>query len=203
VLQSIADDISDNTTSSLFFSLAFLYQTKGAIQNAVKKIKKDNEIFSYGISDHAVKGLVGVAVQKPDGKVTLVRPEALRKNVPEPFKSEPTGGSGTRLHHKFIVIDFNKPTARVYMGSYNFSVAADTSNGENLLVIRDRKVATSYVVEAIRLFDHYHFRVAQLEAKKAKKKLQLAKPPRKTGEKAWWADDYTNKRKILDRELFA
>jgi phosphatidylserine/phosphatidylglycerophosphate/cardiolipin synthase-like enzyme len=203
VLQSIADDISDNTTSSLFFSLAFLYQTKGAIQNAVKKIKKDNEIFSYGISDHAVKGLVGVAVQKPDGKVTLVRPEALRKNVPEPFKSEPTGGSGTRLHHKFIVIDFNKPTARVYMGSYNFSVAADTSNGENLLVIRDRKVATSYVVEAIRLFDHYHFRVAQLEAKKAKKKLQLAKPPRKTGEKAWWADDYANKRKILDRELFA
>jgi hypothetical protein len=58
-------------------------------------------------------------------------------------------------------------------------------------------------VEAIRLFDHYHFRVAQLEAKKAKKKLQLAKPPRKTGEKAWWADDYTNRRKILDRELFA
>jgi phosphatidylserine/phosphatidylglycerophosphate/cardiolipin synthase-like enzyme len=101
------------------------------------------------------------------------------------------------------VIDFNEPTARVYMGSYNFSVAADTSNGENLLVIRDRRVAISYVVEAIRLFDHYHFRVAQLQAKTAKKKLQLAKPPRKTGEKAWWADDYSNPRKILDRELFA
>ena len=208
VLQSIADDISKNTTSSLFFSLAFLYQTKGAIQDAIKKIKKDNKIFSYGISDHEVKGLngktsVGVAVQKPDGKVTLVRPEALRKNIPEPFKSEPTGGGGTRMHHKFVVIDFNEPTARVYMGSYNFSVAADTSNGENLLVIRDRRVAISYVVEAIRLFDHYHFRVAQLQAKTAKKKLQLAKPPRKTGEKAWWADDYSNPRKILDRELFA
>jgi phosphatidylserine/phosphatidylglycerophosphate/cardiolipin synthase-like enzyme len=208
VLQSIADDISKNTTSSLFFSLAFLYQTKGAIQDAIKKIKKDNKIFSYGISDHEVKGLngktsVGVAVQKPDGKVTLVRPEALRKNIPEPFKSEPTGGGGTRMHHKFVVIDFNEPTARVYMGSYNFSVAADTSNGENLLVIRDRRVAISYMVEAIRLFDHYHFRVAQLQAKTAKKKLQLAKPPRKKGEKAWWADDYSNPRKILDRELFA
>ena len=208
VLQSIADDISKNTTSSLFFSLAFLYQTKGAIQDAIKKIKKDNKIFSYGISDHEVKGLngktsVGVAVQKPDGKVTLVRPEALRKNIPEPFKSEPTGGGGTRMHHKFVVIDFNQPTARVYMGSYNFSVAADTSNGENLLVIRDRRIAISYMVEAIRLFDHYHFRVAQLQAKTAKKKLQLAKPPRKKGEKAWWADDYTNPRRILDRELFA
>lgn len=206
VLQKIADDIANNTTSSLFFSLAFLYQTPGAIQNAVRKIKKDNKIFSYGISDHKVAGLEeteGVDLQKPDGKVTLVSPAALTKNIPQPFKAEPTGGGGTRMHHKFIVIDFDKPTARVYMGSYNFSVAADTSNGENLLLIRDRRVAVSYVVEALRLFDHYHFRVAQMEAKKAKKKLHLAKPPRKPGERAWWAEDYSNLRKIRDRELFA
>jgi phosphatidylserine/phosphatidylglycerophosphate/cardiolipin synthase-like enzyme len=209
VLNAIADDIANNTTSSLFFSLAFLYQTPGPIQKAVKKIKKDNKIFSYGISDHEVKALsgesetAGVELQKPDGKVTLVHPEALGRNAPEPFKSEPTGGGGTRMHHKFIVIDFDKPAARVYMGSYNFSSAADVSNGENLLLIRDRRVATSYVVEALRIFDHYHFRVAQLEAKEAKKKLQLARPPRKAGEKPWWADDYTNARKIRDRELFA
>jgi len=43
--------------------------------------------------------------------------------VPEPFKSEPSGG-GTRMHHKFTVIDFDKPTARVYLGSYNFSTPA-------------------------------------------------------------------------------
>ena len=142
-------------------------------------------------------------VQKPDGKVTPVHPAALTKNVPEPFKSEPTGGGGNRMHHKFIVIDFDKPTARVYMGSYNFSSAADISNGENLLLIRDRRVAVSYVVEALRIFDHYHFRVAQHEAKEAKKKLQLARPPRKPGEKPWWAEDYTDTRKIRDRELFA
>ncbi len=209
VLQDVADDIANQTTSCLFFSLAFLYETPGAIQNAVKKIKKDNTIFSYGISDHKVKGLEGgetegVDLQKPDGKVTLVRPQSLTdKSVPEPFKSEPTGGGGTRLHHKFVVIDFDKPTARVYLGSYNFSSAADISNGENLLLIRDRRIAVSYVVEAIRIFDHYHFRVAQLEADTASKKLQLSKPPRKAGEKAWWAEDFTNARKILDRELFA
>jgi phosphatidylserine/phosphatidylglycerophosphate/cardiolipin synthase-like enzyme len=207
VLKAIADDIGKNTTSSLFFSLAFLYQTPGPIRDAVKKIKKDNKIFSYGISDHKVKGLdetAGVDVQKPDGKVTLVNPAALTpKNTPEPFKSEPTGGGGTRMHHKFVVIDFDKPTARVYMGSYNFSSAADISNGENLLLIRDRRIAVSYVVEAVRIFDHYHFRVAQMEAKTAKKKLQLAKPPRKAGERAWWQEDFTNVRKIRDRELFA
>ena len=107
------------------------------------------------------------------------------------------------MHHKFIVIDFDKPTARVYMGSYNFSVAADVSNGENLLLIRDRRVAVSYVVEAMRIFDHYHFRVAQVDAKRAKKRLQLDRPPRKSGQRAWWVEDYTNARKILDRQLFA
>ena len=56
VLSTIAKDIASNTTSSLFFSLAFLYQTPGAIRNAVKKLQKDGQIFSYGISDHAVEG---------------------------------------------------------------------------------------------------------------------------------------------------
>ncbi|HEV8367046.1 MAG TPA: phospholipase D-like domain-containing protein [Pyrinomonadaceae bacterium] len=207
-LKSIAEDIA-STTSNLFFSLAFLFQTKGAIQDAIKKIKADDQIFCYGISDHKVKGLdgrpetEGVDLQKPDGSVTVLRPEALVKNIPSPFKEEPTGGGGTRMHHKFVVIDFDKPTARVYMGSYNFSIAADSSNGENLLLIKDRRIATSYVVEAVRLFDHYHFRVAQLEAKEKKKKLQLSKPPRKAGEEAWWLKDYTDVRRIRDRKLFA
>ena len=209
VLKSIADDIAKNTKSNLFFSLAFLYQTPGPIRDAIKKKQQEKEIFSYGLSDHAVKGLDGepevggLDVAKPDGSVTLVQPAALSEHVPEPFKSEPTGGGGTRMHHKFIVIDFDQPTARVYMGSFNFSGAADTSNGENLLLLRDRRIAVSYVVQALSMFDHYHFRVLQAEAKTAKKKLQLAKPPRTAGEKAWWESFYTNPRKIRDRQVFA
>ena len=68
------------------------------------------------------------------------------------------------MHHKFVVIDFDKPTARVYMGSYNFSLAADTKNGENLLVIKDRRIAVAYMIEALRIFDHYHFRDAMQKA---------------------------------------
>jgi phosphatidylserine/phosphatidylglycerophosphate/cardiolipin synthase-like enzyme len=201
LLQSIADDVSTKTTSCLFYSLAFLYQTPGVIQDAIKKVSEDKKIFVYGISDRKVGG---IDLQKPDGNVAPVFPSALtKKNVPEPFKSEPTGGRGNRMHHKFIVLDFDKPTARVYLGSYNFSIPADTKNGENLLLIRDRRIAVSYTIEALRLIDHYHFRVAQQEANKAKKKLQLAKPPRKPGEKAWWVEDYTNAQKIRDRELFA
>jgi len=84
--------------------------------------------------------------------------------VPEPFKSEPTGGTGTRMHHKFTVIDFDKPTARVYLGSYNFSTPADRKNGENLVIVRDRRIAVSYMIEALSLFDHYSFRVAHKTA---------------------------------------
>ena len=201
LLQSIADDVAQNTTSSLFYSLAFLYQTPGVMQNAIKKVSKNKKIFVYGISDRKVGG---IDLQKPDGNVSPVYPSNLTKDtVPEPFKSEPTGGGGNRMHHKFLVLDFDKPSARVYLGSYNFSIPADTKNGENLLLIRDRRVATSYVIEALRIFDHYHFRVAQKEAKKARKKLHLAKPPRKPGDKAWWLDDYTNPRRVRDRELFA
>ena len=200
LLATIADDIGNKTTSSLFYSLAFLYQTPGPILDAIKKVTEDEEIFVYGISDRKVGG---IELQKPDGNLAPVRPSALGKNAPEPFKSEPVGGGGTRMHHKFVVIDFDKPTARVYLGSYNFSSAADTKNGENLLRIRDRRIAVSYVVEALRIFDHYHFRVVQQEAKKDKTQLALAKPPRSPREKPWWDEDYTDARKIRDRELFA
>jgi phosphatidylserine/phosphatidylglycerophosphate/cardiolipin synthase-like enzyme len=200
VLQSIADDIGQNTTSSLFFSLAFLYETPGPLLDAIKKLQQDNQKFCYGISDKTVPGL---DVARPDGTVVVVSPQALSANLPEPFKAEPTGGGGTRLHHKFVVIDFDKPTARVYMGSYNFSDAADTSNGENLLLIHNRRIAVSYMIEAVRIFDHYEFRAVQTHAQKARKKLQLQKPPRQPGEKPWFDEDYTNARKIRDRELFA
>lgn len=200
LLSSIADDIEKNTTSSLFYSIAFLYMTPGSIKEAIKNVSSKNNIFSYGVSDKKVGGL---DVHKPNGNISPLYPAALSKNVPEPFKSEPTGGGGTRMHHKFIVIDFDQPAARVYLGSFNFSKAADTSNGENLLVIRDRKIAVSYMIDLLCLIDHYHFRVAQNEAKKAKKKLILNKPPRSANEIPWWSEYYTDNTKIQDRILFS
>jgi hypothetical protein len=59
------------------------------------------------------------------------------------------------------------------------------------------------MIEALRLIDHYHFRVAQQEAKSSRSKLQLAKPPRQAGQKPWWAKYYRDPIKIRDRQLFA
>jgi phosphatidylserine/phosphatidylglycerophosphate/cardiolipin synthase-like enzyme len=200
LLKTIGDDIRDNTKSCLFYSLAFLSITPGVIKEAIKKVTKQKGIFVYGISD---KKVGGIDLQMPSGNIAPVFASALDKNIPEPFNKEPAGGGGNRMHHKFVVIDFDKPTARVYLGSYNFSIPADEKNGENLLLVRDRRIAVSYTIEALRIFDHYHFRIVQREAKKARKKLQLQKPPRKAGEKPWWHEDYADARKVRDRELFA
>jgi phosphatidylserine/phosphatidylglycerophosphate/cardiolipin synthase-like enzyme len=146
----------------------------------------------------------GLDLQKPNGNVEPVYSAELSKNLPAPFSKEPRGGhKGIRMHHKFVVIDFDRPTARVYLGSYNFSKSADKDNGDHLVLIRDRRIAVSFVVEALRIFDHYHFRVAQKESKRAQKELALRKPPREAGEKPWWEEDYTNAVKIRDRELFS
>lgn len=199
VLSSIANDIA-KTKSNLFYSLAFLSQTKGPVREAITTVTNDKNIFVYGISD---KKTGGFDLLKPDGNISPVYAGALTKNLPEPFKTEATGGGGTRMHHKFVVIDFDKPSARVYMGSYNFSDAADRSNGENLLCIKDRRVATAYMIEALRIFDHYHFRIASMQAKTNGKKLMLAHPPKNANGVAWFDDDYIIAIKIKDRKLFA
>ncbi|KAI0129143.1 hypothetical protein BJ170DRAFT_624174 [Xylariales sp. AK1849] len=198
-LQDIATDI-DSTGSSLFYSLAFLYETKGVIQNAIKNVTAKDGVFVYGLSDKSVGGL---DLQLPNGNPPIAFPDNLmQSDLPPPFKAEATGGSGTRLHHKFVVIDFDKPTARVYTGSYNFSTAADTKNGENLFLIRDQRVATSYMIEALAMFDHYQFRDVEAKSKDAGQPIELQKPPANSGEKPWWDEYWTDPRKQHDREMF-
>jgi PLD-like domain len=199
ILADIGADII-SATSSVFYSLAFLGQTTGPIRDAITQVTEREDIFVYGIADTRVGG---IKIRTPDGNLTPVSPAQLNNQAPPPFRVEPSGGPGVRLHHKFVVIDADKPTARVYVGSYNFSNPADTKNGENLLLIRDRRVAVAYMVEAVRIFDHYEFRMKQLAAASGRTTLSLQKPPRDPGEVAWWMEDYTNQQKARDRLLFA
>ena len=196
-LAAIAADVR-TAKSSLLYSLAFLHQTRGDIRDAVGAVT-NSPVFTYGISDKET----AVELDSPDGNIVPVYFSRLSKNVPPPFKHEPDSGMGTNMHHKFLVIDFDKPSARVYTGSYNFSKPADRQNGENLLLIRDRRIATSYMVEALRIFDHYQFRIAQQDAAKAKRTLELKPPPSTPGQTPWWLDDFTVPHRIRDREVFA
>lgn len=197
VQADLAADIG-SAQSSVLYSLAFLYQTPGAVTEAIKTVTDSDNIFVYGISDKAT----GIVVQKPDGNLKPVYVAALDKNVPEPFKSETKGGGGNRMHHKFIVLDFNTPRARVYTGSYNFSFAADEMNGENLILFKNRRIATAYMIEALRLVDHYHFRASRAEAKAKQEPMNLKDAPMQANHFPWWQPYFAAPLKIRDRIMF-
>lgn len=201
----------DQATSSVFFSIAFLAQnTSGPTRDAIDRLMTKS-VFSYGISDK--KG--GLKVLKPDGSIGIVDFEYLATDVPEPFKSEWSGGSGIHEHHKFVVTDFSLPTAKVFTGSSNLSPSGEKGNGDNLVMIEDQRVATSYAIEALRLFDHFHFRsilqAAKTTAKKAAPKgsskpdpLTLRKPQSMSGHASWFQDFYqSGSQKEKDRLLFS
>jgi hypothetical protein len=203
--KTIADDMA-LAQSSLFYSLAFLGITGGDVKKAVQAATDRADLFVYGVSDSST----GITLHQVDGNAAPVTAAALTKGLPEPFRSEASGGKGVKMHHKFVVIDFDKPTARVYTGSYNFSPTADLQNGENLVVIRDRRIATAYMVEALRIFDAYQFRVSFKKPKPVpgapppkKKKKELAIPPKTPAEKAWWDRFWSVPIKKRDREMFA
>ena len=203
--QAISEDIGQ-TQSTLFFSLAFLYQTPGNVTQAVEAAINNPDLFVYGVSDKRT----GILVHQLDGNPAPVYAAALSKGLPEPFRSEASGGSGVKMHHKFVVIDFNKPTARVYTGSYNFSHAADVENGENLVLIKDQRIATAYMVEALRIVDAYQFRISSKtppsgsagSAGKTSTK-GLAVPPANTGQTPWWDKFWPVPIRRRDREIFA
>jgi PLD-like domain len=192
----------DNAASSVFFSIAFLYQTKsGAVREAIDKLMKNN-VFSYGISDR--EG--GLEVYKPDGTIGIVDFAYLAEHSPEPFKSEWSGGKGVHEHHKFVVTDFNLSTAKVFTGSSNLSDSGEQKNGDNLVLIEDPKVATSYAIEALRVFDHLHFRFKMQDAKDkgSVDALVLEKPTAASGKPAWFEKFYVpGSQAESDRKLFA
>jgi hypothetical protein len=59
------------------------------------------------------------------------------------------------------------------------------------------------MIEALRIIDHYHFRVALKESKKSGTPMGLQKPPSTAQDKPWWEEYYSNPRKVRDRELFS
>jgi phosphatidylserine/phosphatidylglycerophosphate/cardiolipin synthase-like enzyme len=197
----------DQASSSVFYAVAFLNQIQsGSTQKAFDRLV-GRPVFSYGVVDKQGN----LEVKKPDGSTGLVDFNYLAAKAPEPFKSEWSGGKGINIHHKFVVADFNLETAKVFTGSSNLAPSGEKGNGDNLILIEDRKIATSYAIEALRMFDHLHFRSVMQDklgpkAKASKKTevLALRKPTAISGQPTWFAPYYQeNSQKERDRKLFA
>jgi len=112
------------------------------------------------------------------------------------------------------VTDFSLPTAKVFTGSSNFSPTGEKGNGDNLIMIEDRKIATTYAIEAVRVFDHLQFRNRMRDAfgaddshlthTTAPADMTLKKPRAISGKPAWFERFYTpDSQALRDRVLFS
>jgi phosphatidylserine/phosphatidylglycerophosphate/cardiolipin synthase-like enzyme len=169
----------------------------GEVLDALQKAPSTGRVFSYGVTQTTG----GLKLYKPgQANGDLATFAFLKAKVPEPFREEWSGGSGQVIHHKFVVVDFNDDRPCVFSGSSNLSKGGEEANGDNLLSIPDRDVATAYAIEAIRLFDHYHFRDAMQKATDVTPLILQgpgASPP-------WWQAYYDPANvKSRDRALFA
>ncbi len=194
----------DQANTSVLYAVAFLNQiTSGPTKEALDRLMT-RPVFSYGLVDKTG----GLEVRKPDGSVGLVDFNYLADHAPEPFKTEWGGGKGINVHHKFVVTDFNLPTAKVFTGSCNLSPSGEKGNGDHLIMIEDSKIAIGYAIEAIRTFDHLHFRSAMKDAfekNKAPEKMKLQKPIAISGKsRPWFARFYVPESQLeRDRKIFS
>jgi len=200
----------EQATSSVLYNVAFLNLIKsGPTKEAFDRVIT-RSIFSYGVSDEAS----GMQVRKPNGSRGLVDFAYLAQKAPEPFKSEWSGGGGINVHHKFVITDFNLPTGKVFTGSSNLSPSGENNNGDHLIMIEDPRIAVAYAIEALRVFDHLHFRnnMEDVFGKKGGKKkpkkpvssIKLRKPTAISGEPAWFEEFYEDgSSAMLDRLMFS
>jgi hypothetical protein len=182
--------------SSVLFSIMNVGGS-GSVLEAVRNLpKRSTKLYAFGTTQ-SVGG--DLEVKSPTHTEPVFVPFGyLRSKVPKPFRAEISGGAGMVIHHKFVVVDFNGEDPVVFAGSSNLAGGGEHENGDNLLAFRDRALASTYAVEAIRLIDHYRFRAAMKDATKAEP-LQLR--PRS----AEWAKPYFDPKspKYLERRLFA
>jgi phosphatidylserine/phosphatidylglycerophosphate/cardiolipin synthase-like enzyme len=190
--------------SSVIFAVMDL-DGKGEVLAALKTLHEKKEIFSYGISDSPAPDFVtidGTTVYTPTTKGgELVYSKANPESYPPPFSKElqVTGGAAHVVHHKFVIVDFNGDSPCVFCGSSNLAEGGEEANGDNLIAIYDRAIATAFAIEGIRLVDHYAFAAALKSAGQKQQPLRL-----KTDAERWWAPYYqADSIKETERKLFA
>lgn len=156
LLDTITAHVKDAATKSVLFAVMEMGETSsGSLIKTLRELHRDDGIYTYGVTDNSSGD---ISLYKPGRKNgLLINAKSASRELPLPFKTEPKL-PGHAIHHKFLITNFNKPSARVYCGSSNLALGGEKANGDNLLCIKDQDVATVFAIEALRLTDHYNFR---------------------------------------------
>ena len=156
VLDAITAEVQRSTTKSVLFAVMEMGDAStGTLIRALRDLHKNDAIYTYGVTDNSSGD---ISLYKPGKKNgLLIDAKSAKRELPPPFRDE-ASLPGHAIHHKFVITNFNKPTARVYCGSSNLALGGECSNSDNLICFKDRDVATVFAIEAMRLTDHYNFR---------------------------------------------
>ena len=213
ILNGLVDRIGQEEKrpgGSILFAVMEIGTGTGPVYPALQKLHANQKIFSYGISD-TTKGIQLYAPGQKTGVLVTGRPT--KSQLPPPFDQVPIiPGVGHQVHHKFIVCGFNGDDPVTYCGSSNLALGGEESNGDNLIAIHDRDVATVFAIEALALVDHFDFldRSAQ-RAGSPQRAPRFASKQQLAASAGWflstndrWAAPYFDPRDLhcVDRELF-
>lgn len=157
-------DEADKDDGSVLFAVMEIGTGSGPVFPALRALHADQSVFSLGISD-TQKGLQLYTPGKRAGLLVTGKP--IGTKLPPPFSQVPTV-RGHQIHHKFVVCGFNGDDPVVYCGSSNLAEGGERENGDNLLAIHDRGVATVFAIEALGLVDHFQFLDRSAGGKKPK-----------------------------------
>ena len=161
ILDQVNTAIDGAKGSVLFAVMQLTKVTGGSVVKKLRDMHNTGALFSYGITDMADD----IAVYRPGAtRARLVSTQMLAATLPEPFSKEVSTSQGHRVHHKMVVLDFNDANPIAICGSSNLAQGGEEQNGDNLLTIYDKDVATVFAIEAIRLIDHFQYRAAMATA---------------------------------------
>jgi phosphatidylserine/phosphatidylglycerophosphate/cardiolipin synthase-like enzyme len=114
------------------------------IVGAIDTARHEVLVQAYSFTDHSIaRALVRARKRGVDVRVVADREQA--RSLPQNVLPElVAGGVGVWLdgnfqaaHSKVIIIDADAPHATTITGSYNFTIAAQRGNAENVIVLRD------------------------------------------------------------------
>jgi phosphatidylserine/phosphatidylglycerophosphate/cardiolipin synthase-like enzyme len=159
ILEAIVERIQQEKSSgkyigNVLFAVMQLVGEKNMVCNELRVLHKNQDIYSYGITDTTD----GIQLYSPRNKTgVLVTGKPGSSQLPSPFNQVPSIGLDHQIHHKFIVCGINGPNPVVYLGSSNFANSGENKNGDNLITIHDSDIAECFAIEALGLVDHFDF----------------------------------------------
>jgi phosphatidylserine/phosphatidylglycerophosphate/cardiolipin synthase-like enzyme len=159
VLKRITDavdaqqDHADGLGNVMFAVMELGSTTENPVYESLNAIHADPSVFSFGISDNP-DGIAFYNVGSLEGVLVTGKPKD--PILPPPFDQVRGVGGGHQVHHKFVVCDVNG-AGLVFCGSSNLALGGEKVNGDNLLMIEDRDIATVFAIEALALIDHFNF----------------------------------------------